>query len=51
MGVARSTIVLFHHRMDEVKDEFMDEVEVRVVEAMDEVMEEVEVKRLGPTTQ
>ena len=49
--IARSAIVLFHHRMDEVKDEFMDEVEVRVVEAMDEVMEEVEVKRLGPTTQ
>ena len=36
--------------MDEVKDEFRDEVEVKGVEAMDEVTEEVEEKRPGPTT-
>ena len=31
--------------MDEVKDEFRDEVEVKGVEVMDEVTEEVEEKR------
>ena len=48
--IARSAIVLFHHRMDEVKDEFRYKVQVKGVEAMDEVTEEVEEKRPGPTT-
>ena len=36
--------------MDEVKDEFRYEVQVKGVEAVDEVTEEVEEKRPGPTT-
>ena len=48
--IARSDIVLFHHRMDVVKDEFRYEVQVKGVEAVDEVTEEVEEKRPGPTT-
>ena len=36
--------------MDEVKDEFRDEVEVKGFEAVDEVTEEVEEKRPGSTT-
>ena len=50
MGIAPSAIILFHHRMDEVKDEFRYEVQVKGVEAVDEVTEEVEEKRPGPTT-
>ena len=34
-----TNIVLFHHRMDEVKDEVRDEVEVNGIESMDEVTE------------
>ena len=48
--IARSAIVLFHHRMDEVNDDFRYEVQVKGVEATDDVTEEVEEKRPGPTT-
>ena len=41
---------IFHHRMDEVNDNFRYEVQVKGVEAVDEVTEEVEEKRPGPTT-
>ena len=43
-------IVLFHLRMNEVKDEFRDKVEDKGVEAVDVITEEVKEKRPGHTT-